>query len=173
MAKKKIKVLFFIAGTVATAEENAAMEEFSAKHLVCVRNASMIGDNEAIEPFDLVAGAVPPRYAEVAASKPPVEERERPKAPAASAPVDGPITPLAPPQGGADDGKDDGKDDDSGKAPQEAGNAPQGAPAAPATDNQPVAAPAAPQAASKPAKAPAPKAPEAKPDAAKGWKPNA
>lgn len=150
MAKQKIKVLFFIAGTVATEEETAAMDEFGAKHTVCVRNASMIGDNEAIEPFDIVAGAVPDRYAEVAKTKPAFKERERPKTPAASAPAKGPVPP---PQGGQE-GAGEGKGDDK-----------------PA--DKPQDAPAAPQDEKKPAETAKPKAPEAKPEAAKGWKPNA
>jgi hypothetical protein len=151
MAKQKIKVLFFIAGTVATDEENEAMNEFGAKHTVCVRNASMIGDNEAVEPFDIVAGAVPDRYAEVAKSKPAFKERERPKTPADSAPANSPVPPPQGGQEGAGEGEGAGKPEDK----------PQDAPAAPQGDAKPAEG------------AKKPKAPEAKPEAAKGWKPNA
>ncbi len=95
MAKQKLKVLFFIASTVATDEENEAMDEFSARHTVCIRNASMIGDNDAIEPFDLVAGCVPPRYAAEAELKGPPVVRETPKTAADSAPKGSPLAPPA------------------------------------------------------------------------------
>lgn len=95
MAKKKIKVLFFIAGMVATDDEEAAMNKFSAKHTICIRNASMIHDGDNVEPFDVVAGAVPPSYAAAAKEKKP--EPEAPKAPKADAGKVDKRSPAAPP----------------------------------------------------------------------------
>jgi hypothetical protein len=97
MAKHKIKVLFFIADTLATDEENEAMEQFSVRHVVCVRNASMIGNNDTIEAFDIVAGAVPPQYAVAAEEKGPPIEREAPKTAVASAPAGSPLAPPVEP----------------------------------------------------------------------------
>lgn len=97
MAKKKFKVLFFIAGMKATDAEEAAMNKFTNRHVVCVRNASYIGDNDPIEDFDEVAGDVPPAYAEAAALKPKPKKEPTPppvdpktvseKSPAAPSPV--------------------------------------------------------------------------------------
>src|SRR6185369_1195457 len=145
MAKQKLKVLFFIADTAATPEEEEAMSEFSAKHQICIRNASMIGDGDALEKFDIVAGAVPPRYAEAFAAKPPIVERERPKAHVAAAPHGSPVAPPAANVG-----------------------------TAPVSDTPVIdAASAAIVAAAEAGAAAKPKAPAPKPDAAKGWKPNA
>ncbi len=93
MAKRQIKVLFFIADTIATDEENEAIESYGGRHFVCVRNASMIGDKDAIESFDLVGGLVPPQYAAVAAAKGPPVEAVRPVTKAASAPKGSPLAP--------------------------------------------------------------------------------
>jgi len=149
MAKKKIKVLYFIAGSASTAEDDAAIEKYDARHNVCYRNAEMIGDRDAIEDFDIVAGAVPPRYAEAAEEKGPFVEPSRPTVPAASAPQGSPVapqgspvapqgSPVAPPASDAGTGEGEGAGE-----PQDAGNAAK------------------------------PKAPAPKPEAAKGWKPNA
>jgi hypothetical protein len=115
MAKKKIKVLYFIAGSASTAEDDAAIEKYDARHNVCYRNAEMIGDRDAIEDFDIVAGAVPPRYAEAAEEKGPFVEPSRPTVPAASAPQG---SPVAPPASDAGTGEGEGAGE-----PQDAGNA--------------------------------------------------
>jgi len=122
MAKKKIKVLYFIAGSASTAEDDAAIEKYDARHNVCYRNAEMIGDRDAIEDFDIVAGAVPPRYAEAAEEKGPFVEPSRPTVPAASAPQGSPVapqgSPVAPPASDAGTGEGEGAGE-----PQDAGNA--------------------------------------------------
>lgn len=93
MAKRKIKVLYFIKGTMATAEDEAAIDEFSVRHVVCIRNASMIGDNDPLEDFDVVAGEVPPKYAAAFEAKGPPVERETPKTPIASVQQGNPLAP--------------------------------------------------------------------------------
>lgn len=93
MAKNKIKVIFFIAGTIATDEENDAIDQFSARHQICIRNASMIGDKDAIENFDIVAGCVPATYEAAAALKPAFVPRETPKTPVAKVQQGSPLAP--------------------------------------------------------------------------------
>ncbi len=166
MAKKKIKVLFFIAGFIATKDEDAEMNKFSAKHLVCVRNAAMIREDDGIEDFDIVAGEVPDVYAEAAKLKPKaVKEPTPPKVDAKTVAKENPAAPpVAPPAAPPVDPKPpetppaaDLKPDDA--APP--GSPPSASEAAVAESN------ATGEAAAKPVK------PEPKPGAGKGWKPNA
>src|SRR6478752_973169 len=97
MAKQKIKVLYFLNGPVASSEdENYVEKHFTPKHQLCYRNALMIGDNEPVEAFDIVAGAVPAQYRAEADAKGPPVEHKRPKTPAASAAPKSPVAPPAP-----------------------------------------------------------------------------
>lgn len=152
MAKKKIKVLFFIAGMKATDAEDAAMNKFTNRHVVCVRNASMIGDNDGIEDFDEVAGEVPAVYAEAAALKPkPSKEPKPPKADPKTVDPQSPAAPKTPPAGQEGNQGDNG--DQTPPAGAEDGNTGDQTP--PVVDGNVK-----------------PKAPEPKPGAGKGWKPN-
>jgi hypothetical protein len=69
MAKhnKWLKTLFFIEGAQASEEEIEASLEFEPG--VQFRNASKLHPEGAIEAFDRVAGAVPPRYQDAADAK--------------------------------------------------------------------------------------------------------
>lgn len=97
MAKlPKIKVLYFLAGHMATDEELSEIESFSARHNVCLRSAPFVSANEAVEPFDIVAGTVPPIYAAAAEAKGEFVEPETPKTPAASVSVGSPVAPAEP-----------------------------------------------------------------------------
>lgn len=99
MARRKIrKVLFFIASSAATDAENEAIDGFGSGHNVCLRNASKVGDTDPIEDFDIVAGMVPPRYAEVAAGKGEDAVQPMPVVSVASVPAGSPVAPQeAPP----------------------------------------------------------------------------
>lgn len=167
MAKKKIKVLFFIAGMRATDAEDAAMNKFSNRHVVCIRNAQYVGDNDAIEDFDEVAGEVPAIYAEAAALKPKPKKEPKP-APVDPKTVDA-NSPAAPqtPVPGAPAGQEGNQGGGAGDLKPEDAN-PAGAP--PSASEAAVAEAAKPVEGAGDAK---PKAPEAKPGAGKGWKPNA
>jgi hypothetical protein len=159
MAKKKIKVLFFIAGFIATKDEDAEMNKFSAKHLVCVRNAAMIREDDGIEDFDVVAGEVPDKYAEAAKLKPKaVKEPTPPKVDAKTVAKESPAAPpVAPPASPPADPK-----------------LPETPPAAELKPDD-AAPPGSPPSASEAvvAEAAKPVTPEPKPGAGKGWKPNA
>lgn len=92
MQRKMTKVLFFIAGPVATAEEEAEAEAMmNGRTHVCFRNASRISKDEALEAFDLVAGCAPARYADAAAEKGAPVVQEAPKADAATVPAGSPL----------------------------------------------------------------------------------
>lgn len=65
--KKQPVILFFIAGTAATAAEHS--EAFKYGQNVRFRNASFIKEGEALEACDGVAGKVPKAYAGVATAE--------------------------------------------------------------------------------------------------------
>ncbi len=72
MAKKfkREKVLFFLAGPSATEKEDATAEKFIRDGFeVCFRKASKGGENDPIENFEHVAGAVPKQYKEASKIK--------------------------------------------------------------------------------------------------------
>jgi hypothetical protein len=155
MAKRKIKVLYFLNGPSTTEDDEAAIGQFSALHNVCLRNAQYIGDNDAIEDFDIVAGHVPSSYVAAAEEKgePPIVAL--PKTPIESVQAGSPLAP-------AGDAQDDAGAGDAASGAGDAGQPASGqetAPVEPAKDDGKGNA--------------KPKAPEAKPDAAKGWRPNA
>lgn len=83
-------VLFFLAGAIASEEEQEAIAEFDGDEFrVMFRNASFVNEGDAIEKFDIVAGAVPDNYARAAEAKErdgePVNEAEAEAAKAAKA----------------------------------------------------------------------------------------
>lgn len=100
MAKKTIKVLYFINGPVASADDEDAMSKYSVKHQICIRNADMIHEGEYVEDFDIVDGAVPAAYAAVAKEKKPAKEKPKPQTtqPPAGSPIEPPPAPT-PPEG--------------------------------------------------------------------------
>jgi hypothetical protein len=101
MGKRKLlTVLYFLEGAAPTPEDEAAMSEFGQGHVIRQRNALLIHDGDAIEDFDLVAGAVPPSYAAAAAEKgePPAPKKAKPVKPDAVAP-ESPVAPSEAPEG--------------------------------------------------------------------------
>jgi hypothetical protein len=111
MAKRKLlTVLYFLNGSAPTTEDEAAMAEFGQGHVVRQRNALLIHDGDAIEDFDIVAGAVPETYAIAAAEKgeppeppvPPSIDAETVPAGSPVAPVKGDGKPADPPKPAAD-----------------------------------------------------------------------
>jgi len=70
------KTIYFIAGLQATADELADTEQFQPG--VVLRCASKVVPGEPVEPFDRVAGAVPPDYANSDGKpRPAMTKRER------------------------------------------------------------------------------------------------
>jgi hypothetical protein len=150
MGKRKIKVLYFIRDARATEEEQAEIDEFGGKFLVGVRNAAFVHDDDNIEDFDIVAGAVPAIYAKAAKTKPPIEELKKPRSSKKDVAPGSPIEPPAPPAD-ADQGSGEAAPPADAAPPA---SEPEKAPGEPAADTA------------------KPKAPEAKPEAAKGWRGN-
>ena len=81
MGKKTYKTIYFIKGAVPTEEQREEADEIRGK--VVFRNALKVGEHEACESFDEVAGDVPPVYA-LAAAKKAAEAGDAPDTPKAS-----------------------------------------------------------------------------------------
>ena len=131
MAKRQLrKVLYFINGVAPTSDDEAAIAEYGQGHVVCLRNATKIGNDEGLEPFDIVAGHVPPRYAEAAAEKGDEALQPVPVVPASSVPEGSPVAPPAGDNGGDGGSASSGAENGAGGASEAAPAAKPKAPAA-------------------------------------------
>lgn len=88
MGKRATKTLFFIEGVAPNEAEQAEADELPG--MVCFRNVTKYREEDAVEDFDAVAGAVPPKYAAAARLKaataegqpaPPLASTDAPAAP--------------------------------------------------------------------------------------------
>lgn len=96
MISKKSKVLFFIVGPVPTEADKAAAAAIENKTIrVMFRNASAIGDGDAVESCDGLAGKIPALYRSRLPDVKVYGEDSAPAKPAVPAPVSVP-TPAAP-----------------------------------------------------------------------------